>query len=120
MNELLPVTVLLGALAVFNFIMASLTLQEYADTEVANQVLTGSSVRIGIGMLSLILAFGINKRRSWALYACIIFMAFGIINSIWNIIVSARFELSIIFGMVMLGLFAITLYYIIKKRYLFA
>ncbi len=111
--------ILLGALALFNFIMAGLTLSEYSETEFANQALTGSSVRIGIGILSLILIFGIKKRHAWALYIGIIFMAFGIINSIWNIIVSASFGLPIIFGAIMLGLFSVTLYYIISKRYLF-
>lgn len=110
---------LLGALALFNFIMVGLTLVEYAETEFADQALTSSSVRISISILSLILIFGIYKRRSWALYVGIIFMAFGIINSIWNIIVSASFELPIMFGLFMLALFATTLYYIIKKRYLF-
>jgi ABC-type Fe3+-siderophore transport system permease subunit len=118
-RDLTPLIILLGILAVFSFVMSGLTLIQYANTEFASQALAGSSVRIGIGILAVILILGIIKRRSWALYIGIIFMSFGIINSIWSIIISTRFELPAIFGIAILILFSATLYYIISKRHLF-
>lgn len=118
-SGLFLISMLLIGGALFSFVMAGLTLSQYIESEFANEALIGSSMRIGIGIVALILAFGISKRYSWTLYASIIFIAFSIINSIWNIIVSAILGLDVIFGIIMLMLFSMALYYIIRKRDLF-
>ncbi len=110
-----PIILLLALLAIFNFTMLILTFIE----GFREQAVAGISIRFGMAILSLLLIFGIMKRRPWAFYVGITFASFGIINSIWSIIISIRLELPIMFGITMLMLFAATLYYLIIKRQIF-
>lgn len=113
-NEVLPLLILLSALAMFNIVMVGLTIAQFGEQSGA-----GVGIRIGAAVISILLIYGMLKLKPWALYIGIIYMSFGIINSIWSILVSVRLELPVIFGAVMLTLFGATLYYLIRKRNIF-
>ena len=113
---ILLIMILLGFGGIYNIVTGSLTVLEYYKTEIADIASVGASFTLTTGVFVFVVIYGMAKRKGWALFLSIAFMAFGIIASIFNIIYSTRFELSSAFGILGVILFSVAIYYLTRQH----
>lgn len=110
------IMILLALGGIYNIAIGALTMFEYLPTEFAGTILVSSSFTLGLGIFIFVLVYGLAKRKGWALLLTIVFMAFGIIVSIINIIYTTAFELPSTFGILGVILFSLAIYYLTKPH----
>jgi uncharacterized membrane protein YfcA len=108
--------ILLGLGGIYNIVTGSLTVIEYYESDIADIASVGASFTLAIGAFVFIVIYGMAKRKSWSLFLGIIFMCFGIVASILNIIYTGLFELPQTFGILGLILFSAAIYYLTRPR----
>ncbi|MGH9934010.1 MAG: hypothetical protein ACRD3Z_02715 [Nitrososphaerales archaeon] len=113
---ILLIMILLGVGGIYNIITGSLTVIEYYETDIADIASVGASFSLAIGIFVFIVIYGMAKRKSWSLLFSIVFMCFGIVASILNIIYTGFFELPQTFGIVGVILFSAAIYYLTRPR----
>lgn len=114
------IMVLLALGGIYSIAISVLTILEYLPTPYTGVVSSGSLFHIGLGIFAFLLVYGLGKRRSWALLASIIFMAFGVVASIEavvvNIVQMRMFELTSTIGIAGIILFPLGIYYLTRQQ----
>lgn len=113
---ILLIMILLGLGGIYNIVTGSLTVIEYYETEIADIASVGASFTLAIGIFIFVVIYGMAKRKNWSLFLSIIFMCFGIVVSILNIIYTGLFELPQTFGILGVILFSAAIYYLTRPR----
>ena len=110
------IMLLLALGGIYNIYTGSLTVIEYYESEIADIVSVGASFTLAIGIFIFVVIYGMAKRKSWSLFLSIIFMCFGIVASILNIIYTGFFELPQTFGIIGVIFFSAGIYYLTRPR----
>ena len=113
---ILLIMILLGLGGIYNIVIGSLTVLEYYETEIADIASVGASFTLAIGIFIFVVINGMAKRRQWSLFLSIIFMCFGIVASVFNIIYTGFFELPQTFGILGVVLFSAAIYYLTRPH----
>lgn len=113
---ILLIMVLLGLGGIYNIVTGSLTVLEYYETEIADIASVGASFTLAIGIFIFVVIYGMAKRKQWSLFLSIIFMCFGIVASVLNIIYTGFFELPQTFGILGVVLFSAAIYYLTRPH----
>ena len=113
---ILLIMVLLGLGGIYNIVTGTLTVLEYYETEIADIASVGASFTLAIGIFIFVVIYGMAKRKQWSLFLSIIFMCFGIVASVLNIIYTGFFELPQTFGILGVVLFSAAIYYLTRPH----
>ncbi|GBC74033.1 hypothetical protein HRbin05_00064 [archaeon HR05] len=109
------IMVLLALGSSYNILVGILTLSEYYASELFSAASTGAAMKFTLASFALALIYGLYKRKGWALFLSILFMCFGLLDSIWTMYIQMLLGYPYTIAVVAIALFSLGIYYLSRR-----
>ncbi|MCS6767864.1 MAG: hypothetical protein NZ888_00575 [Candidatus Nitrosocaldus sp.] len=112
------ITIIMALLALgslYNLYIGMLTLYEYHGSEIFTSAGTGASLKFALASFALLLIYGLYRRRGWALFFSIVFMCFGLLDSVWTLYMQILLGYPYTIAIIAIALFSLGIYYLSRR-----
>ncbi|MEM2161167.1 MAG: hypothetical protein QW653_00110 [Candidatus Nitrosocaldus sp.] len=99
----------------YNILIGILTLSEYYASELFSAAGTGAGIKFALASFAIAIIYGLYKRMGWALFLSIVFMCFGLLDSIWTLYMQILLGYPYIVAVISIALFSLGIYYLSRR-----